>query len=167
MTAPWMFHDLGNLLLAFVMLWAYLAFSQFMIIWMENLKDEIPWYLHRTNGGWEVIAVGLGRCFNSRCRFSCCCRAPSKRKPRRFRAVAAADRADAAGSIYSGLSRRRFIPRDLACIGRPAGAARHRRPLVRRVSRPTEGRPLLPFRDPRFIAIVEEAGLGDTWLTKT
>ena len=53
------FHDLGNLLLAFVMLWAYLGFSQFMIIWMENLKEEIPWYLHRTSGGWQVIALAL------------------------------------------------------------------------------------------------------------
>ena len=53
------FHDLGNLLLAFVMLWAYLGFSQFMIIWMENLKEEIPWYLHRTIGGWQIIALAL------------------------------------------------------------------------------------------------------------
>lgn len=53
------FHDLGNLLLAFVMLWAYLGFSQFMIIWMENLKEEIPWYLHRTIGGWQAIALML------------------------------------------------------------------------------------------------------------
>ena len=45
--APWVFHDLGNLLLAFVMLWAYMSFSQFLIIWVENLQHEIPWYLHR------------------------------------------------------------------------------------------------------------------------
>jgi hypothetical protein len=51
------FHDLGNLLLAFVMLWAYMAFSQFLIIWTGNLPEEIPWYLHRAEGGW--IWVGL------------------------------------------------------------------------------------------------------------
>ena len=51
------FHDLGNLLLAFVMLWAYLGFSQFMIMWMENLHEEIPWYLHRSAGGWQVAAL--------------------------------------------------------------------------------------------------------------
>ena len=39
------FNDLGNLMLAFVMLWAYLSFSQFLIIWAGNLKDEIPWYM--------------------------------------------------------------------------------------------------------------------------
>jgi hypothetical protein len=53
------FHDLGNLLLALVMLWAYMHFSQFMLIWSENLAEEIPWYLHRINGGWEWVALAL------------------------------------------------------------------------------------------------------------
>jgi hypothetical protein len=53
------FHDLGNLLLAFVMLWAYIAISQFLIIWSGNLPEEIPWYLTRMNGGWKAIAMGL------------------------------------------------------------------------------------------------------------
>jgi len=53
------FHDLGNLLLAFVMLWAYVAFSQFLIIWSGNLPEEIPWYLRRTRGGWKIVAVML------------------------------------------------------------------------------------------------------------
>jgi hypothetical protein len=51
------FHDLGKLLLAFTMLWAYIAFSQFLIIWMGNLAEEAPWYLRRTAGGWEWIAL--------------------------------------------------------------------------------------------------------------
>jgi hypothetical protein len=53
------FNDLGNLMLAFVMLWAYLSFSQFLIIWAGNIKDEIPWYTARAFGGWGVIAVIL------------------------------------------------------------------------------------------------------------
>jgi len=53
------FHDLGNLLLAFVMLWAYIAFSQYLIIWSGNLPEEIPWYLHRTAGGWKWISLFL------------------------------------------------------------------------------------------------------------
>ena len=57
--APWVFQDLGNLMLAFIMLWAYLSFSQFLLIWVENLQHEIPWYLHRMSGGWAVIAMGL------------------------------------------------------------------------------------------------------------
>ena len=35
------------------MLWAYMAFSQFLIIWSGNLAEEIPWYLRRTRGGWQ------------------------------------------------------------------------------------------------------------------
>jgi hypothetical protein len=52
-------HDLGNLLLAFVMLWAYMAFSQFLIIWSGNLSEEVPWYVRRTHGGWEWVALLL------------------------------------------------------------------------------------------------------------
>jgi hypothetical protein len=53
------FHDLGNLILAFVMLWTYFAFSQFLIIWSGNLPEEIPWYVHRLDGGWQWIALSL------------------------------------------------------------------------------------------------------------
>jgi hypothetical protein len=59
LAAPWVFQDLGNLLLSFIMLWAYLSFSQFLLVWVENLNKEIPWYLHRTAGGWAAIALAL------------------------------------------------------------------------------------------------------------
>jgi hypothetical protein len=52
-------HDLGNLMLAFVLLWAYLAFSQLLIIWAENLTDEIPFYMHRSAGGWQWLGLGI------------------------------------------------------------------------------------------------------------
>ena len=54
---PEAFHDLGKLLLAFVMLWAYLNFSQFLIIWAGNLAEEIPWYVRRLHGGGQVVAL--------------------------------------------------------------------------------------------------------------
>lgn len=57
--APSHFHDLGNLMLAFVLLWAYMAFSQYLIIWSGNLPEEISWYLHRSAGGWSILAVVL------------------------------------------------------------------------------------------------------------
>jgi Ni/Fe-hydrogenase subunit HybB-like protein len=57
--SPSNWQDLGNLLLAFVMLWAYLSFSQFLLIWATNLKDEIPWYLTRTQTFWGVLAALL------------------------------------------------------------------------------------------------------------
>ena len=56
---PRHFHDLGKLLLAFTMLWAYLNFSQFLIIWSGNLPEEIPWYIERMRGGWGAIALAL------------------------------------------------------------------------------------------------------------
>lgn len=56
---PSHFRDLGNLLLAFTMLWAYLNFSQFLLIWYGNIKEETPYYLKRMHGGWGVIAVIL------------------------------------------------------------------------------------------------------------
>ena len=56
---PRHFHDLGKLMLAFVMLWAYLSFSQFLIIWSGNLPEEIPWYVKRTTGSWGYIAIAL------------------------------------------------------------------------------------------------------------
>jgi len=57
--SPLRFQDLGNLTLTFLMLWTYTAFCEFLIIWAENLTDEIPWYLHRTTGGWRGVAIAL------------------------------------------------------------------------------------------------------------
>jgi hypothetical protein len=51
------FHDWGKLLLALVMLYAYFAFSQFLIIWAGNLPEEIPFYLRRLHGGWQVAGL--------------------------------------------------------------------------------------------------------------
>jgi hypothetical protein len=51
------FQDLGKLLLALVMLWAYFAFSQFLIIWSGNIPEEIHYYLPRVKGAWGVIAL--------------------------------------------------------------------------------------------------------------
>src|SRR5205823_2867021 len=56
---PKHWRDLGNLLLTFVMLWAYCAFSQYLLIWSGNLRDEITWYLPREAGGWGWIAIAL------------------------------------------------------------------------------------------------------------
>lgn len=53
------FHDLGNLLFAFVLLWAYMQYAQFHIIWSGNLPHSIPWYLRRSAGLWGWMAVGL------------------------------------------------------------------------------------------------------------
>jgi len=59
---PAHFHDLGNLMLAFVMLWAYFSFSQYLIIWSGNLPAEIGWYLHRLQTGWRAVGLTLILC---------------------------------------------------------------------------------------------------------
>ena len=53
------FHSLGKLLLAFVCFWGYMAFSQYMLMWVGNLPAEIPWYLLRTQGAWKPISITL------------------------------------------------------------------------------------------------------------
>jgi hypothetical protein len=52
-------HSLGKMMLAFVMLWAYCAYSQLVIIWAGNLPEEISWYLPRLNTGWKYVALTL------------------------------------------------------------------------------------------------------------
>jgi hypothetical protein len=56
---PAQFQDLGSFLLTFVMLWAYMEFSQWLIIWGGNLSDEIPWYIRRMEGVWGHVALLL------------------------------------------------------------------------------------------------------------
>jgi hypothetical protein len=51
------FHDVGKLLLCFVMLWAYFSFSQLLIIWSGNQPEEISFYRSRLYGDWGVVAV--------------------------------------------------------------------------------------------------------------
>lgn len=53
------FHDLGNLMLALVMVTAYLAFSQYLIVWSGNLTDEIRWYMPRARTSWGWLAIAL------------------------------------------------------------------------------------------------------------
>ena len=50
-------HDLGKLLFAFLMLHAYLSFSQFLIIWSANLSEEIPHYLIRWDSGYQYVSI--------------------------------------------------------------------------------------------------------------
>jgi hypothetical protein len=56
---PHHLRDLGNLMLAFVMLWAYTAFSEFLLIWYANVKEEIPHFLVRQHGIWGFLAAML------------------------------------------------------------------------------------------------------------
>jgi hypothetical protein len=51
--------DLGSLLIAGILLWAYLSFMQFLIVWEGDIPTEITWYLKRTEGGWGWAAVAI------------------------------------------------------------------------------------------------------------
>jgi len=56
--------DLGTLLFAFVIFWAYVTFSQFLIVWSGNLPAETVWYIRRGEGGWKWMGWAIGAlCF--------------------------------------------------------------------------------------------------------
>jgi hypothetical protein len=56
---PSHFHDLGKLVLMFLMLWAYFQFSQLLIVWSGNLSNEIPWYMPRFATTWHGVGAAL------------------------------------------------------------------------------------------------------------
>lgn len=58
-------HDLGNLLLAGIMLWTYLEFQQYLAIWYENLPDKVTWYLKRNRDGWEWVTWAMALCYSA------------------------------------------------------------------------------------------------------
>jgi hypothetical protein len=53
------YHDMGKLVFAFTIFWAYIAFSQYMLIWYGNLPEETGWYLRRLTNGWGKIGLVL------------------------------------------------------------------------------------------------------------
>jgi hypothetical protein len=53
------YHDIGKLLFAFVVFWAYIAFSQYMLIWYGNLPEETGWFLKRQTGDWAWVSLAL------------------------------------------------------------------------------------------------------------
>lgn len=53
------YYSLGALLFAFTNFWAYIAFSQFMLIWYGNLPEETSWFLHRWEGTWMYLSIAL------------------------------------------------------------------------------------------------------------
>jgi hypothetical protein len=53
------YHDYGKWLFGLIVFWAYIAFSQYMLIWYANLPEETQWFRTRTQGGWTVWALAL------------------------------------------------------------------------------------------------------------
>ncbi|HEU5086358.1 MAG TPA: hypothetical protein VFT99_02895, partial [Roseiflexaceae bacterium] len=52
-------HDLSKFMFAFMIVWTYVSFSQFLIIWSGNIAEETPWYYYRLNNGWQVLGLLL------------------------------------------------------------------------------------------------------------
>ena len=53
------YHDLGKLLFAFIVFWAYIAFSQYMLIWYANIPEETGWFLKRQTGAGSGVSLAL------------------------------------------------------------------------------------------------------------
>ncbi|HEX8434056.1 hypothetical protein [Archangium sp.] len=53
------YHNLGKLMLAFTAFWAYIAFSQFLLIWIANIPEEAGWFKLRIEGAWKPLSIGL------------------------------------------------------------------------------------------------------------
>ena len=53
------YHDFGKLLFAFVVFWAYIGFSQYMLIWYANVPEETEWFLKRQTGEWTTVSLLL------------------------------------------------------------------------------------------------------------
>ncbi len=51
------YHDLAKLMFAFIVFWAYMAFSQYFLIWYANIPEETIWYKHRWEGTWKTITL--------------------------------------------------------------------------------------------------------------
>jgi hypothetical protein len=82
------YHDLGSLMFAFNMFWAYVSFSQLLIIWSANLPEETSYYLKRFNHGWEFVGLAVFL-FHFCVTFILLLNRPVKRNPHILRKVAA------------------------------------------------------------------------------
>jgi len=53
------YHDMGKLMFAFIVFWAYIGFSQYMLMWYANLPEETVWYAARQTGSWTAVSLVL------------------------------------------------------------------------------------------------------------
>jgi hypothetical protein len=152
---PETMHDLGKLMLAFVMLWAYVNYSQFLIIWSANLPEEIPWYLRRLRTGWRFVGLFLV-VFHFAVPFLLLLSRPLKRDARRLSRVAGA-------LLFARLVDLFWLIGPEA----PPGRGVHWMDLAAPVGvvalwlayflRQLRSRPLLPLGDPEIRALLAEA----------
>ncbi len=156
MVKPKLLNDYGNLLLVFTMLWAYLSFSQFLIIWGANLRDEVPWYISRARGGWAGVAIIL-IVFHFAVPFLLLLTRFVKRRAQMLRSVATLLLIMSVVDIFWLLTPAfnpagpKFHPTDWLAILGIGGL------WLWRYASELQGRPLLPVHDPRLKALMQHA----------
>jgi hypothetical protein len=74
-------NDVGNMLFSFLIIWAYMAWFQFMLVWMANLPEEVIWYLPRSQDGWQWVVWAIFL-FHFAVPFFCLLMRENKRDPR-------------------------------------------------------------------------------------
>jgi hypothetical protein len=153
------FHDLGKLMFAFVMLWAYFSFSQFLIIWAGNLPEEISFYITRMHNGWGVVSwiILLGHFVLPFCLLLS---ADLKRRPRALASVAwfiVAIRLVDVIWIVAPNFNQAGMPVSLANVGIPVGLGGLWLFLFARQMRK---HPLVPVNDPYFRDMLAHAQQG-------
>jgi len=52
-------HNLAKMMLAFIIMWSYMGFSQYLLIWYANIPEETFWFLQRWHGSWKIVSVLL------------------------------------------------------------------------------------------------------------
>ena len=143
------YHSLGKWLLAFTAFWAYMAFSQYLLIWIANLPEEVPWYLARNRGGWAPVGVAL-IVFHFIVPFFALLSRPLKRSPRALGFIAAyvlvIHYVDVYWVMMPALQHEAHAPRphlaDLTALAGVGGAA------LAFILWRLQGRPAVPVGDP-------------------
>ena len=155
--APLHFHDLGKLLLALVMLWAYFAFSQYLIIWSGNLPEEITYYLGRIHGGWGALIITIG-ILHFAAPFLFLLSRGLKRNPRRLVRVAmliiVMRMVDLVWVLAPAFHHRRWILIDAAALIGFGGL------WLALFTWQLGKRPLIPINDPQFESTMEQMHAG-------
>jgi len=155
--APLHFHDLGKLLLALVMLWAYFAFSQFLIIWSGNLPEEIVWYIRRMHGGWGALIVTIA-ILHFAAPFLFLLSRDLKRNPRRLVLVAVLiivmRMVDLLWMLVPAFGHRMWILVDVVALLGFGGL------WLALFTWQLGKRPLIPINDPQFESTLEQMHMG-------
>ena len=142
-------HDLGKMMFAFVMIWAYVNFSQYLIVWSGNIPEEIHWYLARFRGGWGAIGLVI-LLFHFVLPFMLLLSREANRNPRLLAAGGGAARRHALPGHRLARPARLLRGQVLDPLDRPHPAGRARRPWLAFFARNLASRPLLPEHDPGF-----------------